>query len=111
VGDYYSNTALTGSATLSRTDASVSFQWKGSGCAPALAAKPFSIRWSGQIDTPAGGPYTFFIRSDGGVRLWVDGHLLINHWSDHGITWDQTVPVNLDPARRYDIQLEYYGVR
>ncbi len=107
-GGYYGNTGLTGAVALSRTDSTINFQWGAAGPAPAIPADRFSVRWTGQVEAPVSGAYTFVTRSDDGVRLWIDGKVLINHWSDHSPAWDQAVPVDLVAGHRYNIQLEYY---
>ena len=106
--DYYANATLSGTAALSRTDANINFQWGSAAPADGLPTDKFSVRWSGQIEAPISGVYTFITRSDDGVRLWVNQKNLINNWSDHGSTYDQTIPINLIGGRKYDIQLEYY---
>src|SRR6185503_19810160 len=82
-GDYFANKSLTSPAALTRVDATVNFQWSQGRPAPSLPLDRYSVRWSGQVEAPVAGAYTFYTRSDDGVRLWVDGQLLINHWSDH----------------------------
>jgi len=81
LGTYFDNMDLTG-GTVTRTDANVDFYWPG---APAsgIAATTYSVRWIGQIQTVEGGSYTFRTYSDDGVRLWVNGTLIVNDWNDH----------------------------
>ncbi len=107
-GDYFSNTALAGTVSLSRLDTSVNFDWGPNAPAAAIPADNFSARWSGQVEAPATGTYTFATQADDGVRLWVDGKLLINRWTNRTSARDQSVPVSLTGGRKYDIQLEYY---
>jgi len=107
-GDYFNNKTLTAPATLSRVDPAVNFQWAAGAPAPGVNADSYSVRWSGKMEAPVAGAYTFFTRSDDGVRLWIDGKLLINHWNDHSPYTDQSVPVTLAAGQRYDIQLEFY---
>jgi hypothetical protein len=51
--------------------------------------------------------YTFFVRADDGVRLWVDGHLIINNWREQGAT-EAAASVALTAGEKYDIKIEYY---
>jgi hypothetical protein len=37
------------------------------------------MRFDGYISVPATGVYTFFLRSDDGSRMWMDGALLIDN--------------------------------
>ena len=105
-GDYFTNPSLSGVVALSKVDTSVNFEW-GYTVVPAagIPLDRFSVRWTGQVEAPVAGAYTFITQSDDGVRLWVDGKLLINRWNDHGNTRDQSTPVTLVAGRKYDIQL------
>jgi hypothetical protein len=65
----------------------------------------FSIRWEGifRIDTP--GEYKFHTYSDDAARLWINGHLVINHWVSHPPTYkDATVYMT---AGLHTLKLEY----
>lgn len=66
-------------------------------------------RWTGEIEIPTteGGTYEFGIYSSVGVRMWVDGRLLIEElFNDYSETF--TGSIELDGGRRYDIVMEIY---
>ncbi|PTX97908.1 PA14 domain-containing protein [Opitutus sp. ER46] len=45
---------------------------------PALSVMTnYGVRWEGRLTAPAEGTYTFVARASGGVRLLIDGHLVI----------------------------------
>lgn len=67
----------------------------------------FSTRWTGFLEAPATGEYTFYTLSNDGVRLWLKDQNLIDHWNDHGATED-TARIHLEAGRRYPIRLEYF---
>ncbi len=67
----------------------------------------FAARWTGRIDPPASGTYRLTTVSDDGVRLWLDGKLVIENWSDHGPTEDHAA-VELTAGRPVELKLEYY---
>ena len=48
--DYFSNQSLTGPATLSRTDATVNFNWGTGSPGSSLPIDHFSVRWTGQVE-------------------------------------------------------------
>ena len=54
-----------------------------------MQADNFSVRWSGQVLAPVTGTYTFTTTSDDGVRLYVNGQLLIDNWTDHAVVAEQ----------------------
>jgi len=53
------------------------------------------------------GPTTFYTVSDDGVRLWVNGQLLIDNWTNHGTT-ENSASLTLNAGQKYDLKLEYY---
>ncbi len=55
------------------------------GEAPATGVGPehYSIRWSGQVRLPKAGTYDVMTNADDGIRVFVDGRLVLDDWSDH----------------------------
>jgi parallel beta-helix repeat protein len=106
--EYFNNRTLTASAVLSRTDATVNFDWGTGALAPGVNADNASVRWTGQVEAPVTGSYTFSTSSDDGVRLWVNGQPLINNWTDHATTADNGPLITLDAGQKYDIRMEYF---
>ncbi len=84
--------------------------WQGTS-SPDLAVNfnNFSARWTGFVKPEFTGIYTFYTQSDDGTRLWVDGKLIINNWTDHGSTKDSAT-ISLVKGQIYDIKLEYYHI-
>ena len=107
LGQYFKGVNHAGPAALKRVDPQVNFDCGG---APAdgLPEDQFSVRWSGTVQSPATGRFTFYTESDDGVRLWVDGRLLIDNWTDHAPTEDKSVEFAMQDGQRYDIVLEFY---
>ncbi len=103
---YFDNVGFTGSK-LTRTDPTVDFNWGNGSPAPSIGSDTFSARWTGQVEAPVSGQYTFITNSDDGVRLFVDRSLIIDNWTDHGPT-DNSGTATLEAGKRYDIQLDYY---
>ena len=58
---------------VTRIDPTVDFDWGTGSPAAAIGADTFSVRWTGQVQAPFSGTYTFYTVSDDGVRLWVNG--------------------------------------
>lgn len=109
LGTYFNNTNLSGSAVLTRTDATLNFDWgNGSPANGTVNNDNFSVRWSGQVEAPVTGNYTFSTISDDGIRLWVNGAQLIDNWSVHAPTTNNSNSVALTAGQKYTIQVEYY---
>src|SRR5258706_7654978 len=106
-GVYFNNADLTGS-TVARTDATVNFNWKGAAPATGIAGDTFSTRWTGQVQAKYSQIYTFSTVADDGVRLWVNGQLIINDWNRHP-TQIERGNIALQAGAKYTIKLEYFN--
>jgi len=105
-GEYFDNSNLT-NRKATRTDAAVNFNWGAGSPHPQIGADTFSVRWTGWVHAPVTGVYTFYTTSDDGVRLWVNNQLLINNWTNHGVT-ENSGSISLTAGKKYDIRLEFY---
>jgi hypothetical protein len=93
---------------LTRTDPQINFNWP-DGTAPdaAVGDDNFSVRWTGQLEAAFTETYTFYPRTDDGVRLWVEGRLLVDKWYDRSATEDKGA-VDLMAGQIYSVVMEYY---
>ncbi len=105
LGQYYDNADLTGLA-LTRIDPNIQFNWGSGSPSGNIGTDTFSVRWSGQVEAVFTESYSFIVNADDGVRLWVDGQLLVNQWTASSVI-NATGAVNLIAGRHYDLQLEY----
>jgi hypothetical protein len=103
-GEYFDNVGLSGNPVLVRNDKGIDFDWGPGAAAPGLPADNFSVRWTRQLHYPAG-YYRFFVETDDGVRLWVDGQPVIDQWRDGPVS--QTGEVYLNEGQHH-VRLEVY---
>jgi len=92
----------------SRTDATVNFDWSGvvpSGTAISSATS-YSVRWTGFVTPDHSENYTFYLKGNKGVRLWVDGNLLIDQWTNASLT-EYSSSISLTAGTAYPIRVEY----
>lgn len=118
-GEYFNNIDLTG-LVGSRTDAKVDFCTAAVGdCAgvwtmeapdfPGVTADGiYSERWSGEVYLDSGGSWTFYVTSDDGARLFVNGQQLVDNWTNHGKTEDSGT-FQAAAAGWYSIRVEHYN--
>jgi len=92
---------------LTRTDPRIDFNWGGGSPDPAVNADIFSARWTGEIEAAFTETYTFYTRIDDGVRLWIDGQLLVDSWIDQG-TPEYKGQIDLVSGNKYSLVMEYY---
>lgn len=105
-GEYYRGKGFR-EKLLTRTDPLVDFAWGTGSPDPAVPADHFSVRWSGWVQAPSSGIYTFFVTADDGLRLWIDGELIIDFWIDQGAT-ERSGTARLQADHKHDLRLEYY---
>ncbi len=84
-GEYYTNPNLTGSPILVQNDESLLFDWGQSAPAPQVPVDHFSVRWTRTLVFDEG-PFRFSVTVNDGVRLWLDGMLLIDQWHESATT-------------------------
>jgi fibronectin type 3 domain-containing protein len=106
-GEYFDNSNFT-NLKLTRTDATVNAFWDSGSPDPSMGADTFSVRWTGQIVADKTEAYTFTVRADETVRLWVNGQLVIDV-ANAGLNAVDLVstPVQMVAGERVDIRLEY----
>jgi hypothetical protein len=105
VGEYFANRSLAGPPTLVRLDPAIRFDWSEGSPDPSLPVDNFSVRWSRQVFLQ-GGTYQFNALSDDGMRVFIDGELLLDEWRERA-AFPQTVTVDL-PAGNYLMVVEYF---
>ena len=106
-GEYFSNPNLTGSPVLIRVDPSIDFTWGDGKAHNVLRADSFSVRWTGTLSASQSGKHTLQVLSDDGVRLYIDGALLIDDWSNHAPTM-HTCTMEFVAGNSYDVKIEYF---
>ena len=116
LGQYWTNTAsaiftnvsFTAPATLVRTDAVVNFNWSANGPDPTIGQTNYTVRWTGSVQPQFGETYTFTTVSDDGVRLWVNGQLLVNAWTAQNSGVTNSGSITLNAQQLYSIRMDYF---
>jgi PA14 domain len=108
LAQYFNNTSLSGVPVLQRTEAVTINIGNGSPAPGVVATDNYSVRWQGSLTIPITGSYVFQTRADDGVRLWVNGVLMVNDWSSFLARDNTTVALNLTAGQQVSIVMEYY---
>jgi beta-glucosidase len=106
-GEYFPNKNLAGKPVLTRIDRQIDFDWGDGSPAPEIPKDGFSARWTGGLTPPSSDTYELSVRSDDGVRLFIDNELFIDNWNDHA-SETKTRSLAMLAGRTYEIRLEYY---
>jgi hypothetical protein len=93
---------------LTRTDPQINFNWGDPGGPDSTIGNDnFSVRWTGEVEAAFTETYTFYPTTDDGVRLWVDGQLLVDRWVDRSATENKGT-IDLIAGNTYSLVMEYY---
>ncbi len=86
-GRYFDNRELRGGPAMIRDDAEINFDWGQGAPANWIPSDNFSVQWVRQLNfTP--GLYRFNVRSDDGMRLWIDDTALhMDYWQPQDNVW------------------------
>ena len=101
--ELYNNATLAGTPVAVVDIANINFDWGNRGPSQ-LNADGFSLRFSRRV-TVAPAYYEFTAVADDGIRVWVDGRLIINAWPANP---NQSYKVGQILTGSHDIMVEYY---
>ena len=107
--DIFDAQDLTGDPIATRVDPTVDFAWGETEPVPGVG-DTFSVRWTGTVTAPQTGRYTFVTRTDDGVRLWIDGDLVIDDWTMHAQA-ERSGDVDLEAGEAVRLKMEYFDGR
>jgi mono/diheme cytochrome c family protein len=106
-GEYFANRNY-GNRQKERFDPTVAFDFKTD---PPTDGKydehEYSVRWSGSVLAPESGEFTFVVKSDQAVQLWVNGERVVNALVKSGNQTEYTAGVTLTGGRVYPIRLDF----
>lgn len=114
-GTYYDETPAAGASpvwdysgkvVLTRTDGNLNFAWGLDSPGPTVPVDNFMAKWTGFINPPTSGAWTFGVVQDDGARVIVNGTKVLDRWSDQsgGVNWGTPITVN-GPT---PIEVDYY---
>lgn len=105
-GEYFNNRTVSGSASVTRTDSGIAFNWGEGSPAPGIIdVDDFSVRWT-TTENFSEGSYTFTATIDDALRLYIDNAVVLDEFREGPIrTIQTTIPVT---AGSHVIRVEYF---
>ncbi len=107
LASYFANESVSGTPVLTRLEAQINYDWANGSPASVVPVDSFSARWDGEIMTRFAEAYTLTFRTDDGVRVWLDGQLVVNYWNLRSAA-DSNYTFTAEANRRYRVRIEYY---
>lgn len=107
--EYFANPDLAGSPVVARAESALDFDWGAGSPDPRLPADGFSARWVRRL-LFQGQTYRFLAQMDGGLRLTIDGALLIDQWGDDGFPTTASASITLLPGE-HELRVEYVDLQ
>ena len=92
--------------TLKRVDKDLNFRSTTMTFPGTKLQSHFAIRWTGKIKIPKDGKYTFFLESDDGSRLFIDGKQVVENGGLHEMQ-ESSGNVELK-AGDHELKVDYY---
>ena len=105
--EFFAGISLAGEPLARRIDPAVDFLWGEDSPAPGVPKDNFSVRWRGTYRAARSGNFEIAVRSDDGSRVFFDGKLLLDDWTDHAPVTHR-IPVQLEAGRDYEVTIEYF---
>lgn len=105
-GEYFANKDLKGEPVLIRTEVP-DFDWGNGSPGPKVPVDNFSARWTGSIVPTATGPTTIGFTADDGVRMWIDGKLVFENWTEHA-PQRSSVTIPTVANKPLSVKIEYF---
>ena len=106
-GYYYEDNAMS-KYNGSRIDPVIDFDWEDESVLNNIYPDNFSIRWTGKLKVDKNETYCFYTEAKGGVKVWIDGNILINHAFDYPNYLYQNYGSKYLIKGWHDIKVEYY---
>lgn len=104
---YFDNMDFT-NLKVTRTDPTVNFDFGTGSPDPSIAADTFSVRWTGTITPAFSQAYTLYTTSDDGIRVTLNGAVVIDNFTDHAPIENSGTTAVLVAGQAYPIQIDFY---
>jgi len=103
--EYFDNRFLEGVPVFVRCEGAIDYNWQQGSPDASVPVDDFSVRWTG-IFPFEDGNYLFFMLTDDGAKIYVDGNVAFNAWLDQAVkAYSVNVPMTVG---QHEIRYEYY---
>ncbi len=106
-GEYFQSLTQTEKPVVTRNDKQIDFHWTLFPPDASLSLDQYSVRWTGQLQSPGDGNYQIGLDGNDGYRLYINNQLVIDNWrkqSHH----TQLTKYHFEKDKIYDIKVEFF---
>ncbi len=109
LGSYFNSVDFTGPA-LMRIDETLNKNWGENSPWPGrIRSDLFSVIWTGRIVPRRSGHYTLYLRSDDAARLWINGKVVLDQFTEHKEQEDR-IELEMLAGLSYDVKYAFCDV-
>lgn len=69
----------------------------------------FAARWTGMLQPQFTASYKFYAQVGGGIRVWIDGKILIDKWAERYPGAITSSNISLTEGKLYEIKVEFFN--
>jgi hypothetical protein len=102
---YWMNKTMNSDLVLIRDENEINFDWGDAGPVSGGRANNFSAQWKRNVEFEAG-LYALKAMADDGIRVFIDGALVIDEW--HNSAGNNIYSVQLELSGHHEITVQYY---
>ncbi|MFF5185369.1 fibronectin type III domain-containing protein [Streptomyces sp. NPDC000345] len=103
---FFANTTFSGTPKKTDCDATISESWGTKAPASGLPTNNFGVRWTVTRDFGSGGPFTFAVAAQDGVRVYLDNVRRIDVWKNVSSTVSRTLNLTI-PQGSHTLRVDY----
>ena len=106
-GEYFQSLKINEKPAIIRNDKQIDFHWTLFPPDVSLSADNYSIRWTGQLQSPVTGDYQIGLDGNDGYRLYINDQLMIDNWNKQSYH-TKLAAYHFEKDKSYDIKIEFY---
>ncbi len=107
--EYFNNKEVEGEPDLTRVERDINFDWKHSSPdEKIIRLDKWSARFTGKFKSPGEGWYEIGLRSDNGIRMYLDGQKILDAWIDARPGKFKIARYKFEKDRWYDLKIDFY---
>ncbi|MFF2732383.1 PA14 domain-containing protein [Streptomyces sp. NPDC058008] len=102
----FANTSFSGTPKKKDCDSTIDENWGTRAPVSGVPSDNFGVRWSVTRDFGSGGPFTFTVAAQDGIRVYLDGARKVSLWKNVSATVRKTVNVTV-PSGKHTLRVDF----